>query len=119
MSELVLPEPLATEVRRLAELEGMSSEEVVATAIRHYRALAREKKIRAEAEWWTGAPAELRARHAGEYVAVHRRTVVDHDRDQLELYRRVRASHGDTPVLTVPAEDPQEIRVVSTHFDRR
>lgn len=91
MSDLVLHDPLASEVRRIAETEGTTAELVVAEAVRHYRAAARERKIRAEAEWWRRAAPELGARYAGQFVAVHERQVVNHDPDQLQLYYRLRA----------------------------
>jgi hypothetical protein len=85
MSDLVLHEPLASEVRRMAEIEGTTAEQVVAEAVRQYRAAARECKIRAEAEWWRNAAPELRARYTGQFVAVHEQQVIDTDPDQLSL----------------------------------
>ncbi|MDW8326284.1 MAG: hypothetical protein RMK99_06930 [Anaerolineales bacterium] len=115
MSELVLHDPLASEVRRMAEIEGTTAEQIVAEAVRQYRAAARERKIRAEAEWWRNAAPELRARYAGQFVAVHERQVIDADPDQLQLYYRLRARYGDTPILLTPANEPEEIRIISTH----
>ena len=40
----------------------------------------------------------------GEYVAIHRGEVMDHDPDQRTLYLRVRARFGRQPVLIVKAD---------------
>ena len=104
MSDLILHEPLATEVRQAAQAEGLTVERVIEAAVRHYRTIARQRKIRAEAEWWMEAPAQLRAQYAGKYVAVHERQVVDHDPDENVLFDRVQQRFAGVAVLITPAE---------------
>ncbi|MEK7278750.1 MAG: DUF5678 domain-containing protein, partial [Chloroflexota bacterium] len=65
---------------------------------------AQRKKIDAEAEWWRAVSPETRARYSGEFVAIHNRQVVDHDRDEDKLRKRIRAKFGKTAVLLTPAE---------------
>lgn len=43
--------------------------------------------------------AELWRTMPGEWVAIHQQRPVDHDIDQMALYRRVRHTYGSTPVL--------------------
>lgn len=111
MSDLVLHEPLASEVRRMAEIEGTTAEQVVAEAVRQYRAAARERKIRAEAEWWRNAAPELRARYAGQFVAVHEHQVIDYDADENLLFERVQERWRDAAVLITPATGRPEVRI--------
>ena len=77
---------------------------------------AQRKKIDAEAEWWRAVSPETRAGYAGEFVAIHDRQVVDHDRDEDTLRKRIRAKFGKTAVLLAPAEGQRELRIVSTRL---
>ncbi len=116
MSEIIVHEPLASQIRQEAEQAGVDAEHLIATAVRHYRFQAQRRKIEAEAEWWRGVPAEMRTRYVGEFVAVHDKAVLDHDRDEEVLRRRIRKRYGKTPILITPAEGRREFRIVSTHF---
>ena len=118
MGDIVLSEPLASQIRREAEAQGVPVEQFLEAALRHYRFEAQRTKINAEAQWWRAAPPELRAQYAGEFVAVHNQQVVDHDRDEENLRRRVRARYGKTAVLLTPAEGRRELRIVSTRLSR-
>ena len=48
-----------------------------------------------------------------EFIAVHDKAVLDHDRDEEALRKRIRARYGKTPVLIAPAEGRREFRIVS------
>ena len=52
--------------------------------------------------------AELRNRYPDQYVAVYRGKVVDHDPDQLALFRRVEERYPDVPVLIRQVAPEQE-----------
>ncbi len=116
MSEIVVHEPLASTIRQEAEAEGIGVESLLDAALRHYRFEAQRKKINSEAEWWRTLPADARAMYAGEFVAIHNRQVVDHDRDEESLRTRVRVKYGKTAVLITPAERQRELRVISTRL---
>jgi len=118
MSEIILGEPLASQIRREAESQGIEVESLIETALRHYRFQAQREKINAESDWWHTVSPEIRARYAGEYVAVHNKAVVDHDRDEEVLRKRIRAKYGKTAVLLTPAEGRPELRIVSTRLTR-
>lgn len=116
MSELVVREPLASTIRQEAEAEGIGVESLLDAALRHYRFEAQRRKIAGEAEWWRARPTEVRTPYADEFVAVHNRQVVDHDRDEESLRKRVRAKYGRTAILITPARGPRELRLVSTRL---
>lgn len=80
----------------------------------------RRTKIHAEAEAWRSLPATVQRSYGEDFVAVHDRQVVDHHRDRLTLYRRVRARFGDVPILITPANaaSPREFRIISPRVER-
>ena len=118
MSEIVLHEPLASQIKQEAEAEGIGVESLIESALRHYRFQLQRKKIDAESEWWQAATPEVRARYATEFVAIHHQQVVDHDRDEEALRKRIRAKYGKTPILISLAEGRRELRIVSTHLSQ-
>jgi hypothetical protein len=76
------------------------------------------EKIKREQAWWMAKSKAERLKYAGEYIAVHNQTLIDHDSDRLALSRRIRAKYGKTAVLMMPAEGPREIRIYSTRLVR-
>jgi hypothetical protein len=118
MSEIVLGEPLASQIRETAEAHGIAVENLIEAAIRQFRFQSQQVKLDAEAEWWAGLQASLKSPYAGGFVAVHQREVVDHDRDEEALRRRIRARFGKLAVLISPAEGRREWRMVSTRAQR-
>ncbi len=81
--------------------------------------MAARLKIESEQEWWLNLPLSRRAKYEGEFVAIHSRKVVDHDKDEAALYARTRKKYGKTPVLIMPAEGPREIRIYSPRLARQ
>ena len=118
MSEIIFNEPLASEIRRAAETEGVPAEELIEAALHQYRFQAQRKKIDAELAWWRGQTSAVRDRYRGEFVAVHQQSVIDHDRDESVLRQRVRSKYGKTAILLAPAEGEREFKIVSTHLSR-
>ena len=118
MSDIVLGEPLASQIRREAEAQGMAVEQLIEAALRRYRFEAQRAKINAEALWWRTAPPDIQAQYAGEFVAVQNQQVVDHDRDEESLRQRIRARYGKTAILLTPADGRRELRIVSTRLSR-
>ncbi len=118
MGEIVVREPLASYIRQGAEAEGIGVENLLDAALHHYRCEAQRKKINGEAEWWRAVSPEIRANYAKEFVAIHNRQVIDHDRDEDALRKRIRARYGKVAVLLTPAEGQRELRIVSTRLAR-
>ena len=106
-----ISEELANVIQEEAKSQGKTIEEFLKSAIRRERTLAERRKIEQEQEWWLNLPLTERAKHEGEFVAVHNKELVDHDKDDAILYARVREKYGKTPVLIMPAEGPREIVV--------
>jgi hypothetical protein len=118
MSEIVLREPLASRLRQEAEARGVDVESLIDSALRHYRFQSQRDKLNVESEWWRTAPPEFRARYAGEFVAIHEKSIVDHDADEESLRKRIRAKYGKIPVLVTPAEGRRNLRIVNTRLAR-
>lgn len=116
MSEIRLREPLASQIQREADSYGLAVEQLIETAVRHYRFQAQREKINTESAWWNALTPEKRARYLGEFVAVHRHEVIDHDRDEESLRKRIRAKYGKTAILIAPSEGRREFRIVNTRF---
>jgi 2-polyprenyl-3-methyl-5-hydroxy-6-metoxy-1,4-benzoquinol methylase len=116
MSELILQEPLASQVRREAEAQGVDIESYLKSALRLYRFHAQKAKLSVEVEWWRARSEEERKRFAGEFVAVHNQEVVDHDADEQALLKRIRLAFGKAPILVTPAEGQRIYRIVSTRL---
>ncbi len=79
-----------------------------------------EARISKEAEAWHARPDADRAVYAGEYVAVLKGQVIDHDADQRALAIRIRRRYPNTPVLITEAEarQPREFLILSPRFER-
>jgi hypothetical protein len=118
MGEIILHEPLASQLRQQAEAEGVKVESLIESALRHYRFQSQRRKIDAESVWWQGVASDVRAQYAGEFVAIHNQSVIDHDRDEEALRKRIRSKYGKTAVLITPAAGRRELRVVSTNLAR-
>lgn len=117
MAELQISEDLVQTIREEATSRGLTVEVFLHGVVARERTLADRRKIEREQAWWLNQSLSERAKFEGEYVAVHGLQLVDHDRDQMALYRRVRARHGNTAVLIMPAEGPQEIVIRSPRIE--
>ena len=118
MTILQVSETLAEAIRYEAETRAQSVEDFLAIVLRRERTLADRRKIEEEQDWWLSLPLSERAKYEGQFVAVHNRRLLDHDRDELALRRRVRSEYKKTAVLLMPAEGPREIRIVSPRLER-
>jgi len=49
-------------------------------------------------------------------VAIHLHAVVDHDKSEEALRKRIRAKYGKTAVLIAPSHGRRELRIVSTRL---
>jgi hypothetical protein len=83
-------------IRAIASLETPKREPGIAPA--------NGRTLEVEQEAWFARPAAERERYMGEYIAIHRGEVMDHDPDQRTLYLRVRERFGRQPVLIVKAD---------------
>ena len=84
---IALDRNLVDELRCTAEQEGVELEVLVRGLWQQYQTKVQQEKIRAETRAFQAMHSELLATFRGQYVAVHGGQVVDHDPDQLTLYR--------------------------------
>ncbi len=82
--------------------------------------LSWEARISTEAAVWHARSDVDRAAYAGEYVAVLKGQVVDHDVDQRALAIRIHRRYPNTPVLITEAaaRQPREFLILSPHLER-
>lgn len=80
----------------------------------------RRAKIHTEAEAWRSLSTAVHRSYGENFVAVHNGQVVDHDRDRLTLYRRIRERFEGIPVLITPASasSPREFQLLSPRVER-
>ena len=116
MTTLEVSDELARAIRREAEARGLPLEEFLRSAIRRERTIADRRALEREQAWWQSLSPNERSRYQGETVAIYGHQVIDHDRDDLALYRRVRSQFGHTPVLIMAAEGPRDIIIHSPHL---
>ena len=116
---LHISEELAGAIQKEAQARGKSVEDFLKSAIQRERSFAERQKIEEEQGWWISLPLSERAKYEGEYIAIHEKKLVDHDKNETKLYARVREKYGKTPVLIMPAEGPQEIQIFSPRTSQK
>lgn len=114
-----LDEKTSTQLEQMARVR---SEEPVVLARNAIRAFLRNESrriIEQEAVAFKRLHPDLLRTMPDEFVAVHGGQVVDHDRDQVILYRRVEEAYGGQPVLIrqVRPEIEQTIEVLSPRLE--
>ena len=99
-----IPQTLYRRVRELARVQKRPLPEVLETAITLAEA-AQDPNDDAEAAMtreeaaYRAMHTDLTARYAGEYVAIYQGQLIDHDRDELALLRRLDAQYPNEVVL--------------------
>ena len=88
-----------TKLRTIAQEEGTTPQDLAETAIRRFLRYETRRRIQGEENVFRAMHTELRAAYPNQYVAVYRGQMVDHDLDQLALFRRVEERYPDAPVL--------------------
>ncbi|MEZ4733207.1 MAG: hypothetical protein R3E79_39430 [Caldilineaceae bacterium] len=73
---------------------------------------AREAAMRSEEAAFRRLHPSLYKEYAGQYVAIHNEQLIDHDLDQVLLYRRMRQQHPGEFIWIAPVkESPDEVLV--------
>ena len=111
MDAIVLEPSLRMTLEQDAAHEARSVNDLINEAVAHYLRERQQAKIDREIAAYEAMHAELMREHLDEWVALHNQELVDHDRDRVALYRRIRARYGRTSVLIrqVLAEPVEEI----------
>jgi len=98
-----LREPsLITQIEQLAAERTEPVTDVLEEAVRSFLERVEQEAIHAETEAFWAMHAQLLASYAGDYVALYKGQVVDHDPDVTRLEGRVRERLGSAPVLIAP-----------------
>lgn len=113
MIALNISDELALAIKEEAAIRGLSVEEYLRFTVKRERTLSVRQKLEQEQAWWFTLPLRERAKYEGEFIAVHERKLIDHDKNETVLYKRIRNTYGKTPVLIMPAEGPREIHIYS------
>lgn len=93
---------LIERIRHIARETNRDTTQVVETAVQAYLDQLEREKIHEETEAFWGMQAELIAKYPGQFVAMHRGQVVDHDADVVSLELRVAERLGEIAVLIAP-----------------
>jgi glutamyl-tRNA reductase len=90
--------------------------EILTEAVRRYLWELDRRKISEETSIYRQRHAELKAQYLGQYIAMHKGQVVDHDSDFQALHQRIRQQFGRTPVMITLVEDVAERPLVRHGF---
>ena len=94
-----LDEKTAHDLVQLARVRAVEPSALAGEAIRTYLRSEAQRAMEQEAEAFRRLHPELLATIPGQYAAVCRGQLVDHDVDQLALYQRIEARFQGLPVL--------------------
>ena len=108
MTTINLAPDLIQQIENLTGTAEADAQVFVDKAVRAYLTQVHRENIRTETEAFTAQYDELRARYAGQYVAMHQGRVIDHDPDLRTLHLRVYEQLGHTPVLLKKVADGPE-----------
>lgn len=110
MPTITLDPTLYRWVEQAAQETQTTPEEVLVEALRRHLWELDRRKIAEESKAYRRQHADLKARYLGQYIAMLKGEVVDHDADFQALWQRVRQRFGRTPVLiTQVGEEPETI----------
>lgn len=90
---------MSRQLQQLAEQRATSVDSLAAEAIRAFLRAEAEQVLEWEAHAFAEMHVELSAKFPGQYVALDRGQVIDHDSDQATLYLRVTSQYPDDIVL--------------------
>ena len=107
MKVITFQEPLLSQVTKIAQNAGQSTDEFVINAVRYYMAIYRQKRIQVETEAWYSLSFDQRKAYQGQYVAVYDGKVIDSDDDRSTLFHRVRQKLGNEPVAIIAGGDTE------------
>ena len=110
MTVIDLNPRLLEQVRRIAQWQQVTADELATRALSSYLDRLEWEKLESEMAAFQAQLRVLLGTYPGQYVAMHEGQVIDHDADLRTLHSRVYARMGSVPVLlqkvtSVPAPD--------------
>jgi predicted transcriptional regulator len=99
MDSINLRDDLRETLEKSAEFENKNVDEIVNEAVEEYVRSRQREKLNREIIAYEAMHNELYKKYRDQWVAIHAQELVDHDKDGLALYSRVRNKYGRTSVL--------------------
>ncbi|MFN8444111.1 MAG: DUF5678 domain-containing protein [Caldilineaceae bacterium] len=99
MLSILLSPDLTLSLEQEAIEEDKSVNDIINDAVENYLHARQQAKIDQEIVAYQTMHTQLKRDLLGEWVAIHNQKLIDHDRDRVALYRRIRARYGRNPIL--------------------
>lgn len=100
ISEPIVIQPeISTLLEERARQSSKTVNELVNEALQYYFDAQQEEKLNQEIDAYESMHSELWRTMPYQWVAIHNRKLVDHDADDVALYRRVSAKYGRVSIL--------------------
>ena len=121
MSPVNLQPDLIERLEETAAERDIPTDDLLDLAVRSYLRQIDRETIQSEAEAFRSMHIQLLEKFPDQYVAIHRKTVVDADADFQLLHSRIRSRFGQLPVLLRRVEEDSERTLVfrSPRFEER
>jgi hypothetical protein len=116
MPTVAIEPTLYQRVEQAALESQVSTGELFTQALRRYLWELDRRKIAEESKAYRRQHAELKEHHLGQYIAMHKGRVVDHDPDFQTLRQRVRQQFGRTAVMITLVEEAAEPELTRRGF---
>jgi len=116
MPTVAIEPALFQRVEQAAIDSQISTGEMFTQALRRYLWELDRRKIAEESKVYRRQHAELKDRFLGQYIAMHKGQVVDHDVDFPALRQRVRQRFGRTAVMITLVDEAAEATLVRRGF---
>lgn len=107
-----LDEGTALELGRVARARAVEPAALAQEAIRTYLRSAARQEMAQEAQAFRRLHPDLLATIPGQYAAIYRGELVDHDADQMALYQRIEARFSGLPVLIRQVRAEVEMTII-------
>lgn len=116
MPTVAIEPTLYQRVEQAALESQVSTGEMFTQALRRYLWELDRRKIAEESKAYRRQHADLMERYLGQYIAMHKGQVVDHDPDLQTLRQRVRQQFGRTAVMITQVEEVAEPELTRRGF---
>ena len=116
MPTVAIEPTLYQRVEQAAIDSQVSTGEMFTQALRRYLWELDRRKIAEESKVYRRQHAELKDRYLGQYIAMHKGQVVDHDVDFQALRQRVRQRFGRTAVMITLVDETAEATLLRRGF---
>lgn len=116
MPTIVIEPDLYQRVEQAARESHISTGDLFVQALRRHLWDLDRRKISDETRAFRQQHAGLKGQYLGQYIAMHKGQVVDHDVDFQTLLSRVRAKYGRTAVMITLVEESAEPVVTRRGF---